>query len=533
MLRTFVSPVMRWSWTGLPTWPLLCLFLLGCGQSRRPISPPAPIEWAGRVEVETEWVLPVSVRDSLGPDQIQALVSRGFRLTDSSVVFPPVPAAGYYVELDHAREMIDSTGGFRVSASPQIHQGQIFRGLEDSVPLASFTLSDLAAGPIAIRQRLHGLGPMEIGPAVHSTLRSSLSGCPTRLECESGVLANDRACCRDYNGPSNLQSGVIDHLPIDRSDPTASLACLAQAGLDFVGSECWAWTVAGVCDGNEVAWGGSRSCWDNHKYRNCQTLDPTAFVVSTSTLTVAAGTGIDIQLRNNTPANETDILLSGQAGGSVSQVTAGQLRSVSPNRYLVHHYDDAIQRHYSDLAVHYVAPATPPANDAQEVLTFKAFGLTRSVTITVPPSCVIQYRMSATIDGFAWSTRLETEAVETSPDAIVISGGSASALRIVLVALRASAAEPYRLAGATLYEPTRTFQYYEDQGQGGVGSGQMRITQLSRSCGKIAGTFSFVAKDDQGEWTTVQAGQFDTSFRSLVGSPTRLAAAAARAHSGQ
>ena len=46
------------------------------------------------------------------------------------------------------------------------------------------------------------------------------------------------------------------------------------------------------------------TCWENHKFRNCQNLDEDGFEVGPRSLVVRCGESATIQVGNNTPATK-------------------------------------------------------------------------------------------------------------------------------------------------------------------------------------------------------------------------------------
>src|SRR5690349_20106067 len=96
------------------------------------------------------------------------------------------------------------------------------------------------------------------------------------------------------------------------------------------------WVVAGCCHTESALKLGyeGKSCFATHEGRICQTLDRTdsALILSANpipnpavarpqeSISIACGRTVALYTYNNTCANETEISISGEAGGSVDPV---------------------------------------------------------------------------------------------------------------------------------------------------------------------------------------------------------------------
>jgi hypothetical protein len=234
--------------------------------------------------------------------------------------FLPYPAVGYRLNIPGRRYMIDDKGVVNTPTLPAVTKNlELFVQAGDVRPYAvlpsvEFVPADRKPKPTVLKliQKLPAsMNPGSEGAMLHEHLRrleeweaklkslectnvSSHEAClrPAAIQSSGNPIfglipdrcrqrppcapgANDKPCCVDYNGP------VGDGKPINRNNGND---CFAIGYKFFEWSTCFIWTVAGPC-ANESAYPWNNQdlqnpapdCWSNHKYRNCQNLDPNDF----------------------------------------------------------------------------------------------------------------------------------------------------------------------------------------------------------------------------------------------------------------
>jgi hypothetical protein len=387
----------------IATFILLLSLPLGCKKDSgpvTPVTPPTEQRYVGRLVSALTWPLSAGTLALLTPENRHNLESRGFQLDGQTLVFPQMPMPGYWVQIAGKRLMCDTLGYFHLSASSVGGlQGQVFEQYDDTIPKATFTSANLVPegqSPTSIKIADVLSDPADMNPSNMNTLEREKTGigCPMHDACPPGN--NVAGCCLDYDGRFG------NHQPLIRNGNIPD-SCKAQAYLNFISSTCFEWstTYRLVCR-NERAYPPftGPTCWENHKYRNCQNLSRTDFFVQTSGNSVGCGGSLSIHVRNNLPANETLIRSSsGDMKGSLSIVLPSGTIAAVTGGYEVRHYIDADHTHYNDVFLTYHAPSALPSgtNSITEVLNFESGGTTRQVDISV--TCGFNGTYSGPVNG--------------------------------------------------------------------------------------------------------------------------------------
>jgi hypothetical protein len=220
------------------------------------------------------------------------------------------------------------------------------------------------------------LGPM-------NPTEVAAGGC-ARMPCPPpGPAVNALGCCLDYNGPH------LDAKPYNRG---AGPACMAKGICNFLGSTCYEWSFlkANTPCGNEGAlpWNrGGPTCYNNHKYRNCQALDETAFSFTPSSSAIEFNDSVELEVTNNTPKNATCLQVSGGPGQPKLKLRPGYGKLTMDKKkcrgYRLDHFSDAAKHHFETLSLEFIAPKAP-ANTcrAEYKVVAEAGSLTQKAEIT-------------------------------------------------------------------------------------------------------------------------------------------------------
>jgi len=355
--------------------------------------------------------------DFVSPQVRADAEAQGFVFNPTQVIYPTVPAVGYYLKIGDLYLPSGPNGEFYVPKDLAVPASvPVYKQLTDTAPIGTVQIAGAlrpASEPLqtvvlALRGRVLGSAEEMDGAArsrafVQSRLRPCCDdkgaasraisdGC-TRVDCD--VTTNDIAtgCCYDFD----LAKGRIIRESEEEEDEKKKRVdgfCAAKRVAEFYGTECYKWTVgsggysAACINERAILQVTGPSCWANHKYRFCQNMSMTDFSISaTGTVTVQVGHTLSITVHNNTPANETAVNLTGDAHGSI-QPGAG-IRAVSGGTTSIEHYDDAARQHINDRTLVYQAPAQLPngRTEANDTLIFSANGITKTLTIRVVQEC--------------------------------------------------------------------------------------------------------------------------------------------------
>lgn len=355
--------------------------------------------------------------DFISPQVRADAESKGFVFRATEVVYPMVPAVGYYLKIGDTYIPSGPNGEFYIPKDMNIPASvPLFKQLSDTTPIGTVNIAGAlrpASEPLQMvvlplrgrvlgsAEEMDGTAPSRAADKASkasccSPSRAISDGC-RRVDCD--VTTNDprTGCCYDFD----LAKGRIigeeqgeDEGEGGRSRSRVEGFCVAKRVAEFYGTECYKWTVgsggysAACINERAILQVTGPSCWANHKYRFCQNMSMTAFSVSaTGTVQVQVGHTLSITVHNNTPANETMVHLSGDAHGSI--LPGPGVSGMSGGTSKIEHYDDSAFVHHEDRVVVYQAPASLPngQTEASDTLVFSANGMTKTLTIRVVQKC--------------------------------------------------------------------------------------------------------------------------------------------------
>jgi hypothetical protein len=234
--------------------------------------------------------------------------------------------------------------------------------------------------------RLAALSP----PEVLRALFQPLPACRKRTPCGpvGSAGANARGCCLDYNG------FLGDGQPYVREG-----LCHGAAILNFINSTCFQWTFLKrgrpCLLERAILQVAGKTCYLNHRFRNCQNMDETDFDVTPPSASIRFGQEATFAVRNNTPGNSTcfAFLAKPQASAKLARATTTLRASAACGDYELDHFDS--KRHHESSAVKFQAPKKPPKKKCSEQYRVAAFGggLTRLFNVEVSrPSCGFKFK---------------------------------------------------------------------------------------------------------------------------------------------
>jgi formylglycine-generating enzyme required for sulfatase activity len=357
----------------------------------------------GKLAFTVKWVLPEKDYDILTPPQkvdMSRIYNVSFDDGAHTILMATNALPGYWVVMGDQKVMSDTNGNFSIDVPHGLSNGFVVprNGDRSTLAVALFTMDQLrpiggAAPPIFVRfQRTGGLhmdGESVVGgsgPRLAGVqLADVLCGNP------AAHVGNSEACCLDYDG----------YLPSDCKG--AEDAATALPG--YLGSTCYRLVNEGLCinewnalrfpDGVPTWPGRGRgpSCFDNHKYRNCQNVNMNpnaAFTMSASALTVRCGESLDLTIYNNSPANETELCLEPFSSRSVGTLSGIRVISASsPQSFTLRHYEENVPRpfHVENDTIQYTAPSPEEMEPGVEEIAIRvrarANGVERTLDIRV------------------------------------------------------------------------------------------------------------------------------------------------------
>jgi formylglycine-generating enzyme required for sulfatase activity len=391
----------------------------------------------GQLVYTVKWTLPADVYTSLVSTNRAVLQGLGMTLNDndSALESPTNALPGYWVAVGDQRAMSDSNGVFQIDLPYGITNGFVIQRRGDrTIPaLAIFGVSQLVppgqtGPPIVVRFERFGVLNM------NGTYQSKGSGPDCTDPCAS--CGNTKACCLDYNG-----------LISDGCRYPDSWDSLVAKLLRYFNSTCYRNVNAGLCAAEfnalrfiEVpvppyvvpyAPMVGPTCFQNHKYRNCQNCVKTDLTLAASALVVNCGETIQLTVHNNTWGNETELLLGPSKVKNPGDLKGRSLVAApAPGTFVLRHYDDwATPKpvHLEDQIVQYTAPTLQELDSAegwdyQAVVTARSGGEVRTLTIQVMQGCncpLSSYLVPELVDIPAGSFRMgspESELVRYSDE---------------------------------------------------------------------------------------------------------------------
>ena len=372
-------------------------------QRRRAVAPPI---YVGHVDVAVAFVLsPGNLAEA--QLHVDELTQAGLRLVGGRLVADSIPAAGFRVRIGSQEAMVRSDGSFLIENFPEAAEGEVI-GKEivlQRFPVAAH-LVRLGGDPIPIVVTLELSDQadlmndwdqaMSVGePKTESVLRA--------IAPEGVCPAPDSSCMQDTNCPMTPTTCCLDYNGLCADGKRYQGDGCKLRFLQFIGSTCHYWTQQRLCCFNEGAVRGVAGlrgprCYDNHKWRICQSLElesegglrfttgplnPPPAAVS-ETHDVSCGHSVTINLYNNTCDNETEVTLNSWTARVQFAVLCPAGGTVTPLGKLPH-YNNATQTHTPALTLTYTAPAQVPDcfTTPTDVVTAEAGGGFRAILFKV------------------------------------------------------------------------------------------------------------------------------------------------------
>jgi len=410
---------------GFRLFNLCSLSIAWAGCAARIDAPGAGGPRAARLVYRVTVATPDGFLSQLTADDVARLASSGIRLTKNALVYPDVPVRGEWVELAGVRYMTDVNGNLTLPTAQPDEPAMlgVYRQYSDETPFAQFATAGAFAGvgkePPATPLVLQVSLPTDMNPTDTQPIRRRPEDnlCPLRpslLACD----ADAKPCCVDFNGPKGDMMAYAESL-------NAPLQCAVRRWRNFEGSTCWFWSFAAelghACINERAFWQlpNFPNCWRNHKYRNCQHLDPTAFQVTPlNGLTVQAGGTLSFQILNNTKANETVARIDGE-GGVAGRFMEGPDQGLFGDS--LHHYDDAAEKHFNQRTLTFVAPAHV-ARETENRVTFMADGRTFAFRVDIVAPLVGHWSLTADLHNQTQDTSIDEHKLVTADFELAPSG---------------------------------------------------------------------------------------------------------------
>jgi hypothetical protein len=402
-----------------------------------------PRHYTGRLLREVVLELPEGFLATLSASERAAIEAESGGKIDAAqnaIVHARTPYQGRYIKVGDGFVLTDKDGYFRIPDLPAgMTSVDIYRETQDANLDATFPLdpagfdvaSDAAAPAYVKKDRLAVPGDMNppdgTAPPLHHHGGDSPpgavkipDGCSERCDATAAaVVKNQQGCCQDYDG------AIGDGLPRERGDP--SLVCRGKAVRNFLGSTCERWSDSQIgtacqnesayqckfrltsrecsaenkptckkatdCTAGTTCFGGQclyPACYLNHKWRNCQNMDPKELGLAPYPQTTVAGGGkVTITLINNTEANETRILGLNGSNGTLTLATPGPGLNPGPALYVTH-YNTSQLKHYELVKLTYTAPPNPKCTPMPVVLTFDAANPTPRAPLSISLTILVK-----------------------------------------------------------------------------------------------------------------------------------------------
>jgi hypothetical protein len=427
----------------------ICLSLLiseGCGSgggapgvnaSAIVVGDPDGAVSTAKLVYRTRMKMPDAFFASLSTADRNALTALGVQISGGTLVFPDRPVAGEWVELSGKRYMTAQDGSLVVGTSALAGTASVYRQLTDARATGTFPAAGafVASGapPVTVIQRtLSPVGPMnnEEDPDTRSRAAeccTDASGAKvadakaraTRVGCTerdtAACAGNAAPCCLDYDNPLGNHKAYFRSIGEKEGGvlPIPTLCGLA-AMYNFLNSTCYNWSfgLGGLevaCDNEKAFHPGddrSPSCYQNHRYRNCQHLETEGFSVdSQDGTTVRPGETVRIRIYNNTKANESGVVIRPDESNA-----KGKLSGDGLDNEVLRHYDDGQRRHYEERILTYTAPQLPAGKaTVLNTIRVRANGQMKEVQLTVTKQItwkgVFHFESIEGHHGVAWPDR--------------------------------------------------------------------------------------------------------------------------------
>jgi hypothetical protein len=401
-------------------------------------SNPTVKEGCVSIQIAPQWELPSDVVSALTLSEKLKFQQQGMTLEGNVLKSKPAPARGYWVKAGNGIFQVEENGVVRINnLSGNEGSAAVFRSYSDAQsstvkPVISFSLAGLSnncSNPpiISIPIAINGISGMDSSPLASNLMgtESVLAGCKlweegvpdpitfyNRLDYNRTINGKTEGCCLDYTNPDGDKT---------KYKTEQSAHCETQRIKNFFFSTCASWTIGPHIEcwnegGVQKFLGGTgSSCWENHKYRNCQQMDTRGLSFKVSpiytsdeisqeniNLTLSTTASCFINIYNTTPKNESVLRVVKPGGGTLYIYTFNgitgnpEIKPVS-GTYVIKHYHDGFNitpsskvlgRHFDKILVFYNAPILKKGEAPYSVsFSLEAYGLTRTLNLTaVPPT---------------------------------------------------------------------------------------------------------------------------------------------------
>jgi hypothetical protein len=382
----------------------------------------------GKVEFNVEWILPPDVFTNVTQDLSDQIRSAGLIIdsVNHALVTTNHALPGYWLNFGDQWVMTDTNGTFTLSLDNETTEGYItaYYGARSTVAEGTFNLSDLVLPgenpkPIVVQFKNDvglDMDSRRVDPLRQSDrIRGAEdTGAPCR-DCR--LLGNSEPCCLTHDGliPSDCKIGGDGE---GKYDPNVLRA--------YIGSTCYNLVEAGLCAREENSHRTSLrilglSCWENHKYRNCQNVSG-LFNFSCQGTEIPTGGRVDFRVFNDTWANETTLdFPDGKVTGDLVWPYS------APGFWRLVHYDvdgdESVRKHHENLIFTFEDTRnTPPGT----VLTFRAYaaGVLKEVSVPVGDSPQPVQVASVSFKDLGSSKFEETVCFSPNPNLVTVPTGS-------------------------------------------------------------------------------------------------------------
>jgi hypothetical protein len=382
----------------------------------------------GKVEFTVEWTFPPDVFTNLIQNFTDRIRSAGLIIdsVNHALMTTNHPLPGYWVSFGEQRVMTDTNGTFTLSLDGRTTEGYIAANYSARSTAAEgvFKIGDLAVPGEEDSKRIVAQFKHDAGLDMDSRHIDPLrqSGRTTAAEeigttCrDCRLLGNSEPCCLTHDGliPSDCKIGGDG----EQYDPDVLRA--------YIGSTCYNLVESGLCAREFNSHRTSLripglSCWENHKYRNCQNISG-LFNFSCQSTEIPTGGTADFRVFNDTWANETTLdFADGKVVGDLVWPYS------APGFWRLVHYDvdgdESVRKHRENLIFTFEDTRhTPPGT----VLTFRAYaaGVLKQVSVQVGDSQQPVQVTSVTFKDLGSSKFEETVCFSPNANLITVPTGS-------------------------------------------------------------------------------------------------------------
>src|SRR5581483_8338356 len=381
---------------------------------RRAVGPSRTL-WTGRVTLTLKMPLKDEQR-AYFEQHTAELAAEGVTLNAEGLQFATKPAAGFKVVVGDEVAMTGLDGVFRLAAQPragaQIRVTGTDGFFDKTVPAQDHVAANgapvtpidfavtLSNGPNGMNDYPSSTGNLVV---IDATPPDQGFPCGSHKDCMLAKCPPGR-CCLDYDGKCK-------DTPLTRWD------CEPLRVQQFIGSTCQWWVTEGSCiNEGAMTLGLGPGCFDNHRGRECQDIDATflglqlttkdvvtnapppdprtlaqeSYDSSTEETTAFCGDFVQLQLHNNTQANETQVSLNPLLSGLFGCVANGEIDRSGTIEHFAQVSESTkstelsgAYRHINDFSILYTAPKTLSCDPATDYIEAAAAGRFRVVKVHV------------------------------------------------------------------------------------------------------------------------------------------------------